>query len=101
MIAEVQAMYHQVRVTPRNRDALRFLWYDKYDKIATYGMSVHLFGGICSASVASYALKRTALDHAHPFAGNIVDAVTNKVYVDDLLQSVDATDEAVELAAQL
>ena len=100
MIADVQAMYHQVRVTPAHRDVLRFLWFDG-DKIATYRMCVHLFGGIWSASVASYALKRTAHDHSHMFDSGVVDAVINNFYVDDLLQSVDSDDEAVEMADQL
>ena len=101
MIADVQAMYHQVRVTPAHRDVLRFLWFGTDDKIATYRMCVHLFGGIWSASVASYALKRTAYDHSHMFDPTVIDAVINNFYVDDLLQSVDSDDEAVEMADQL
>ena len=29
MMADIEAMFHQVYVTPRNRDALRFLWWPK------------------------------------------------------------------------
>ena len=100
MIADVQAMYHQVRVTPKHRDALRFLWYDG-DHVAVYRMCVHLFGGVWSASVASYALKKTAEDHRHLFNEKVIDAVLNNFYVDDLLQSASTEDEAVEMAAQL
>ena len=100
IVADVQAMYHQVRVTPAHRDALRFLW-PEGDKIESYRMCVHLFGGIWSASVACYALKRAAEDNVEEFEPEIIDAVLHNFYVDDLLQSVDTDAEAIDMAEKI
>ena len=45
--ADIEAMYHQVRVNPDNAHALRFLWLDVNSdgKPDTYQMLVHIFGG--------------------------------------------------------
>ena len=43
--ADIQAMYHQVKIPVKDRDALRFLWLEG-DHIREYRMTSHLFGGI-------------------------------------------------------
>ena len=101
IVADVKAMYHQVQVTPDHRDALRFLWYDKDGSIVPYRMCVHLFGGIWSASVACYALKRVALDHMGQFDRTVIDTVLMNFYVDDLLHSLDTEEQAIKTADDL
>ena len=47
-MGDVEAMFHQVKVVPRQRDALRFLWWPGGDTSCSpevYRMTVHLFGG--------------------------------------------------------
>ena len=48
LVGDMEAMFHQVRVKPSDRDALRFLWADSpfqdLTKIGTYQMLVHIFG---------------------------------------------------------
>ena len=70
LIADVEAMYHQIKVHSDDVDALRFLWYPDCDLSRDpegYHMSVHLFGGVCSASCANYGLQRTAQDNKGDF----------------------------------
>ena len=70
IVAYIQAMYHQVRVDPKDIGALRFLWYSDGDITNTpdeYKMLVHLFGGVWSLFCANYALQRTAIDNAKYF----------------------------------
>ena len=63
LMADVEPMYHQLKVHPGDVDALRFLWYPDCDltrEPEEYHMAVHLFGGVWSASCANYGLQRTA-----------------------------------------
>ena len=49
IMSDIEAMYHQISVPPRDRDALRFLWWqdgDPNQQVQIYGMTRHLFGGI-------------------------------------------------------
>jgi hypothetical protein len=49
VMADIKAMFLQVRVDPEDRDVLRFLWWPGGDMMAepvTYRMCVHLFGEI-------------------------------------------------------
>ena len=49
LMADIEAMYHQIKVHPDDVDALRFLWYPDSDLSRgpeEFPMSVHLFGGV-------------------------------------------------------
>jgi hypothetical protein len=66
VIADIESMFHQVKVNSHHRDYLRFLWWPDGDLNAQskfYRMNVHLFGGIWSPSCCSFALKYTAKEH--------------------------------------
>ena len=89
-MADVEAMFHQVRVAPNDRDTLRFLWWQDGDitkPIVTYRMTSHLFGGVWSPSCANYTLKRTAEDCKDEFNQEVVETVKNNFYVDDCLNA--------------
>ncbi len=90
MMADIEAMFHQVRVQPEDCDALRFLWWPDNDlncEPEEYQMMVHLFGGVSSPSCANLALQRTADDNAKEFGPEIVKSVKRNFYVDDCLKS--------------
>ena len=49
VMGDIEGMFHQVRVSPKHRDALRFLWWKNGEiggEIEVYRMCVHLFGGV-------------------------------------------------------
>ncbi|XP_042211558.1 uncharacterized protein LOC121858966 [Homarus americanus] len=103
IMADVEAMYHQIHVAPEHRDALRFLWWENGDlsrEPVTYRMKVHIFGGVWSPSCATYALRRTFQDHRSEFPDMVAQAEVN-FYVDDLLMSLDSSNKASMLACQL
>ena len=63
LTSDIKQMFHQVRIIPSDRDALRFLWrYKVNEKMDEYVMNVHLFGKTDSPCCANWSLKRTALD---------------------------------------
>ncbi|XP_030834878.1 uncharacterized protein LOC105444169 [Strongylocentrotus purpuratus] len=104
IMADVEAMFHQVTVHPDERDVLRFLWWpdgrvDEDPK--TYRMCVHLFGGTWSPSCCSFAMRQTAKDYGDQCNTQAPRVVEMNFYVDDCLVSVEEEDEAIRLASEL
>ena len=103
-IADVEAMFYQVRVPSTDCDALRFLWWpegDLFKEPEEYEMRVHLFGGASSPSCANFALKKTAKDNEADFNTKVIETVERNFYVDDCLKSVRKEDDAIDLARKL
>ncbi|XP_060596964.1 uncharacterized protein LOC132750911 [Ruditapes philippinarum] len=91
LVADIEAMFHQVKVKDSDKDALRFLWWPNGDiskEPIEYCMNVHLFGATSSPSCAAFSLKRTARDNSHAFSDETVGTIERNFYVDDLLKSV-------------
>ncbi|KAL0177328.1 hypothetical protein M9458_026222, partial [Cirrhinus mrigala] len=104
IMADVESMFHQVKVPPEDADLLRFLWWldgDVSQGLQEYRMEVHLFGATSSPSCASYALRRCAEDNKSSFDAAVVDTVLCNFYVDDCLRSVASKQEAVKLYQDL
>ena len=74
--ADVEAMFHQVRVHEKDQDALRFLWWTDSlaDSPDVYVMKVHIFGASSSPCVANAALRQTATDNIEDFNNEVVEA---------------------------
>ncbi|GAA6102997.1 uncharacterized protein LOC117595338 [Tachysurus ichikawai] len=69
-MADIQAMFHQVKVTESDTDFLLFLWWPQGnvdDAPVEYRMTVHLFGAVSSPSIANFALRKTAQDNTSNF----------------------------------
>ena len=95
--ADIEAMFHQVRVSTEDSDALRFLWKDDItsdDPPEMYQMLVHIFGAKDSPTCANYALQRTARDNHQNFDALTYYSATKAFYVDDLLKSVTSVESA-------
>ncbi len=104
LMADVDAMFYQVFVSPCDRDVLRFLWWPEGDstkKPEEYRMTVHPFGGVWSPSCAGYILRRTAEDNRRDYSMQVVKTVKRNFYVDDCLKSVETEEEATQLVKQL
>lgn len=96
IMADVEAMFHQVKVPDDDSNLLRFLWWpggDYNQALTEHKMTVHLFGATSSPSCASFALRKCAEDQSGQFKAEVVQTVLQNFYVDDCLKSV-ATDEA-------
>ena len=71
VMCDVEQMFHSFHVNPAHRDFLRFLWLEGNDPskpITEYRMNVHLFGNGPSPAVATYGLRRTAVDGEEEYA---------------------------------
>ena len=102
--ADIEAMFHQVRVRPKDADSLRFLWKEDMfsnDPPETFQMLVHIFGAKDSPTCCNYALKRTARDNSSSYEALTIETALKSFYVDDLLKSVHDEKTAVTLALEL
>lgn len=78
VMADIKAMFHQVKLTPEECNALRFLWWPDGDVTAqpeAVMMAVHLLGGVSRRSCANFVLKKTAKDNKTSFDPKIVRTV--------------------------
>ena len=104
LIADIKAMFHQVRIALKDVNALRFLWFPQNDlnqEPEEFQMLVHLFGGRWSPSVSIFALRKTADDNKDWFDAETVKTVHRNFYIDDLLKSVKTAEDAKKLCEQL
>ena len=103
-MSDIKSMFHQIRVSPEYRDALRFLWWTDGNlntKPQTYRMCVHLFGGIWSPSCATFALQRVAHENVGKFDPNVLYTILKNLYVDDCLKACDSEEEMISLVNKL
>lgn len=100
VMGDIEGMFHQVQVSPKDRDALRFLWWKDGEiggEVEVYRMCVHLLGGVWSPSCASFALRRVADDHRMDFPEETIQTVLKNFYADDCLKSVGTTERAINI----
>jgi len=102
-MADIEQMFHQVRVCEKNRDSLRFLWrdLDETKRPNEYKMTVHVFGAVDSPCCVNYALQRAAVDQQGKFSEDAINAVRCNFYMDELLASKQSSHEATGLAKDL
>ena len=102
LAADIEAMFHQVRVCQKDADALRFLWKDDISKIGppeVYQMLVHIFGATCSPTCCSHALKKSGRDAE--CSAMTYETIIKNFYMDDLFKSVELEEAAIQLAKEL
>ena len=104
LVADVKAMFHQIKVNPRDQNALRFLWWNKghlYKESKVYKMVVHPFGATSSPSCTNFSLKHTAREFGRLYPSMISGAVLHNFYVDDCLVLVSTVKEAITMQQNL
>ena len=97
LVADIEGMFHQIRVKPSHLNALCFLWWPSGNLDETqqvFQMTVHILGATSSPACASFCLKQTAMDFGHLFDPKIAKIVQDNFYVDDCLASVNSVLEA-------
>ncbi|KAL7833114.1 hypothetical protein SRHO_G00301320 [Serrasalmus rhombeus] len=104
VMADVEAMFYQVRVNDEETNLIRFLWWldGNYEQeLVEHKMLVHIFGATSSPSVATFALQKCATDFEEEFGHEAVKTVKNNFYVDDCVTSIKEENTAITLCADL
>ncbi|XP_072179402.1 uncharacterized protein [Diadema setosum] len=86
VMADIRSMFHQFFVAEKDRDLLRFLWWEDGNPskdVVEYRMKVHLFGATSSPGCANFGLKRAADDGEEEFGKDAADYIRKEFYVDD------------------
>ncbi|XP_072169542.1 uncharacterized protein [Diadema setosum] len=86
-MADIEAMFHQVKITPGDSDALQFLWWSQGDLDK-------------QPQLRSVCIK-TADDNVSNSFEEAARAVKDNFYVDDCLVSMGTQQEAIDLASNL
>ena len=97
---DIEQMFHCFYVDPKDRDVLRFFWFkdnNPNEEIVEYHMTVHLFGNTSSPAVATFGLRKTAVDGEEKFGESAKKFVCNDFYVDDGLTSRRTVEEVIHL----
>ena len=97
---DIQQMFHCFVVREDHRNFLRFLWYRNNNldgDVVEYRMRVHVFGNSPSPSVATYGLRRAAIEGEGEYGSKARLFVDRNFYVDDGLVSLPTEEEAITL----
>ncbi|XP_036327401.1 uncharacterized protein LOC118740009 [Rhagoletis pomonella] len=95
---DIAEMFHQVLIRSEDQNYQRFLWYDPgAQQPTTYIMTVMTFGATCSPSSAQYVKNKNAERYSNRYP-RATQIIVENHYVDDMLDSVDTEDKALQLA---
>ena len=104
IVADIEAMYFQVKLKPDDRDAFRFLWKEDFQDESqpiTLQMMGHILGAKDSPCCACFALRKTAIDNAESFKSSTIQSVKRDFYMDDLMSSVSNEADGVLLVKEM
>ncbi|KAK7930869.1 hypothetical protein WMY93_007264 [Mugilogobius chulae] len=99
---DIKAMFHQIRLLPKDCPLLRFLWrnMEREAPVDVYEWQVLPFGTTSSPCCAIYAVQRHVRDH-QPGYEDVLSSVLESFYVDICLQSFPTEKDAVHLLNRL
>ena len=102
LCADIEKMYHQVRLAPEDREAFRFLYRPPgaTGPPLTYQMLVHVFGAVSSPATCLFAMNRAVEETKAQFP-EAERLVKSSFYVDNMLTSFETESEALNGARQV
>ncbi|XP_065067449.1 uncharacterized protein LOC135693012, partial [Rhopilema esculentum] len=97
--ADIEKAFLQIEIDEKDRDTLRFLWYDDISKpnptVIQYKYCRLVFGLRPSPSILGATIKKHIAQYANRFPR--VVKVLDRLYADDLSCSTNSIDEALEI----
>lgn len=97
MSADIQEMFHQIRIKRDDQRYQMFMWPNDIGEVETYAMVGMTFGASCSPSTAQHIKNLNAEAFRNQFP-RAVEAIVDNHYVDDLLESLENEEQAIQLA---
>lgn len=104
IMADIEAMFSQVKVPKEDCDYMRFFWWpggDLSKQPVMYRMVVHLFGAVSSPACSNVALHQTVKDNKEQFSEETTATLLRNFYVDDCLKSVTTVQAAMQRVQDL
>ena len=104
IMADIEAMFLQVRLKPPDREAVRFLWKENIhndEEPSHYQLQVHMIGARDSPCCACFALRKTVVDNRDSFGEEVIESVMKNFYMDDFIKSVNSEEEGLKLSLDL
>ena len=100
--SDIKEMFHQVNIRPEDQLAQRFLWRNGRVDVEPeeYAMVAMPFGLACSPCIAQWIKNENAQQYIEIYP-RAVEAIKNRHYVDDLLDSFETQEEAVKVCKQI
>ena len=101
-MGDIKEMYHQTFVSPKNRDALRFVWRKfSTDPIEDYRMSVHILGKIDSPCIANWVVRKTAKEQTKSYSKKAIESILEHFYMNDFLDSFSSQPESINTCKEI
>lgn len=100
LTGDLREMFHQVNMRWEDQHCQRIFWTNDKGELCVFVLCVMTFGACCSPSSAQYVKNINAerFVEKYPLA---VEVIQKRHYVDDMLVSVETTDEAITLAQEV
>ncbi|XP_068246660.1 uncharacterized protein [Palaemon carinicauda] len=102
--ADMQEMFHHVKVPVEDRDCLRYLWWPEGDtskELQIFRMTPHVFSARSSPSVINFCLCKTAQDFGSKYNEEASNSIHRNFYIDNLLKAMDDEEECIEVTRDL
>ena len=96
--ADISQMFPSIRVPEEQKKYMRFMWVHKDDKSKPryFQYKGHLLGKVCSPTCCIYVTQQNATNHQAEFP-RAAEAIKESTVVDDTLDSVPTSGEAISL----
>jgi len=100
LTADIERAFLMISICERDRDALRFLWFDNITKERPQVCAFRFARVVFGVSSSPFLLNATIRHHLNKYLSShpeLVSSILQSIYVDDILFGADSEEEAFTL----